>query len=238
MLSLDLRDTFVGRFSRNFCSGLITTEECDTAINLSRQSFLNHLYINDDETTDYSEMQNENSGFNSARLVSEYLSDSINGIMDNYLSAEDLTQEQRTCIYENSLATPQQERYVYDNLTEVRKSFTALRRLRSHLNTTILPNLRTLRPTDTCIESMINISCRACREDIPNTCRGVCEALTIGCFAPFRDGIGKQFDIMWNVTRLIVNYTNSLIPNAIVIPRTGFGIDINNANAVRTLVSI
>ena len=147
-----------------------------------------------------------------------------------------MTSDDRNCILQASLATPEQERYVYDNLTEIRRSFTALRRMRIHINNTILPYLLALRPTNSCIESLVNVRCQACVEDIPDNCRGVCNALTFGCLAPFREGIGAQFDLMWNVTMQIVNLTNDILPNARIMPRKAYSINISNAEAVKNLV--
>ena len=238
-LHADLREVFVPEFSRSFCSGLLTSSQCDDAISGAERELLDHLYINEDEETDSMVILDENSGFSSARVVSRYLSDSVNGIEENYLASRvdsEISQDQFTCLLEEIRAPPDEERYVYDNLTQIRRSFTALRRLRNHVNLTILPDIVAIRPTNSCITSFIDARCQACMEDIPDNCQGACNALVYGCLAPFREGLEGQFNLLWSITDQILTITNEMLPVVRSLRNLAYSININNAEAVERLV--
>ncbi len=238
---VDLRSVFIPRFSSGFCSNLLTDEQCKTAIQPAESALLMRLHINEDEETDQTVMRDDTTGYSAARTVSEYFHDSIQGLSDYYLasrSEEVISSANVSCLRNYTMASPQSEQYVYDNLTQIRRSFTSLRRLRFHVNNTILPNLLKFKPTNSCIESFVNLTCQACIEEIPDTCQGACNAVLYGCLAPFRDGFRDEFNLLWSTIAQIISITNELLPIARAVPRLTFAINISKASEVQELVSL
>ena len=211
------------------------------AIQPAETTLLMHLHINEDEETDQTVIRDHTTGYSAARTVSEYFHDSIQGLSDFYLasrSEEEITVDNVNCLRNYTLASPQSEQYVYDNLTQIRRSFTSLRRLRFHVNNTILPNLLKIKPTNSCIESFINLTCQACIEDIPDTCQGACNAVLYGCLAPFNDGLMQEFNLLWSIVGQIISITNELLPITRAVPKLTFAVNISKASEVEELVSL
>ena len=81
------------------------------------------------------------------------------------------------------------------NLHQIRLATSALMRLRGHVKGSALTQILATRPAKSCIGSFIDIRCAACVENIPDMCKGACNALLYGCLAPFAEGLKGQFDL-------------------------------------------
>ena len=199
------------------------------------------MLIRDDELHDPS---GENIGFSPAGIISTFFNHTLEAILNDFVESRvqaDLTSANKKCIREalKMIVPADRERYVYDNLTIIRRAATSLSRLRNEINRTVIPMILDVRPTNSCIESFINIRCEACMpgHSIPENCRGACNALVYGCLAPFRDGLERQFNLLWNVTSQLVNITNRAMLTAGRLPQQAFSINISNSIAVTQLVS-
>ena len=61
-----------------------------------------------------------------------------------------------------------------------------------------------------CVNRLVSISfCGRCKEKIPPLCSNTCGALIRGCYSPYYDVLPNQFDILWNVSRQVLEVVNS-----------------------------
>ena len=63
-----------------------------------------------------------------------------------------------------------------------------------------------------CIDRLVYISfCDQCKKEIPPLCSNTCGALIRGCYSPYYDALPKQFNILWDVSRQVLDIVNSTI---------------------------
>ena len=109
----------------------------------------------------------------------------------------------------------------------IMKSIEILEFLKDFNNT-----LGSFEPLSACINGLVRPSfCRRCTERVPPLCRNVCGAIVRGCFAGFRDGVGRVFDRrLWNIARQLIQFTDAsimelccLVPSSIVGSNNALG---------------
>ena len=73
--------------------------------------------------------------------------------------------------------------------------------------------LLSFEPLSACISGLVRPSfCRRCTERVPPLCRNICGAIVRGCFAGFRDGVGRVFDRrLWNIARQLIQFIDRSI---------------------------
>ena len=228
--SIGLRKNFIPRFSRNFC-GPFDREDCDEAIDNPRLDLLTNLVIN--ETT------NENDQDFTRNVISAYATSAVNGIIRYFVTprVQSLSNSNRLCIQRIFEQESSQIEQLTNHLIQIRRAISALKRLRNFLRKTAVPQILKVNLTNSCVASFISLRCRACVEDLPETCRGACNALVYGCLAPYRDGLRAQFNLLWNATGQIVNTTNNIIRTTGRLSRTLFGVNISDARNLTQMVS-
>ena len=90
---------------------------------------------------------------------------------------------------------------------------------------------------DKCLDTFLQLRCAACIRNIQPLCWSVCTYLTQGCYVPYRQGLRSQLDILWNVTRQVIDQVEQAVTDAISSENNIFTIDFNNNSQFMSFVS-
>lgn len=90
---------------------------------------------------------------------------------------------------------------------------------------------------DKCVNTLLQLRCAACIRNIQPLCRSICTYLTQGCYVPYRQGLRSQLNILWNVTRQVIDQAEEAVTDAISSENNIFTIDFNNNSQFLSFVS-
>lgn len=100
---------------------------------------------------------------------------------------------------------------IADQLQEVRRSITTLRRIGSFLERE-RRRLRNINPLQQCIDVFIDLAfCSRCVQRTPPLCLNTCNALVRGCYSPYYTALNRNYDRLWRVVRDVLSVANSTV---------------------------
>ena len=177
--------------------------------------------------------------FTTDEIVDKYADSTVDGIIEYYVKprASSLSDSHRICLRDSLQVRRDRLNDVVRNFTQIRLAISALIRLRNYVKSTVVSKILSVRPANSCISSFINLRCKECIEDIPDTCRGACNAVVYACIAPYSVGLRKQFNLLWNATNQIVDITSRLLTTTGSLSQSLFNINISNKTTLNSLVS-
>ena len=90
---------------------------------------------------------------------------------------------------------------------------------------------------DKCLDTFLHLRCSACIRNIQPLCRSVCSYLIQGCYVPYRQGLRSQLEILWNITRQVIDQAEQAVTDAISSENNIFTIDFNDNSQFMSFVS-
>lgn len=100
---------------------------------------------------------------------------------------------------------------IADQLQEVRRSITTLRRIGSFLERE-RRRLRNINPLQQCVDAFIDLAfCSRCVQRTPPLCLNTCNALVRGCYSPYYTALNRNYNRLWRVVRDVLSVANSTV---------------------------
>ena len=123
------------------------------------------------------------------------------------------------------------------NIDQLLNYYRAVDRVKEWYEKNFIPFILQVNFPSQCVGGFIMLECDACFRNISPLCQSACSYITQGCFAPFRQGLSAQFDILWNTTRLIVKNINETLPKVYLAQRNLLPINFADSSQFMSFVS-
>ena len=123
------------------------------------------------------------------------------------------------------------------NIDQLLNYYTAVDRVKEWYEKNFIPFILQVNFPSQCVGGFITLECDACFRNISPLCQSACSYITQGCFAPFRQGLSAQLDILWNTTRLIVRNINETLPKVYLAQKNLLPINFADSSQFMSFVS-
>lgn len=123
------------------------------------------------------------------------------------------------------------------NVEKLRRIISVMKEIKKWYKDVFLLRVSNGSFVDKCVDTFLQLRCAACIRNIQPLCRSICTYLTQGCYVPYRQGLRSQFDILWNVTRQVIDQAEQAVTDAISSENNIFTIDFNDNSQFESFVS-
>ena len=123
------------------------------------------------------------------------------------------------------------------NIDQLLNYYTVVDRVKEWYEKNFIPFILQVNFPSQCVGGFITLECDACFRNISPLCQSACSYITQGCFAPFRQGLSAQLDILWNTTQLIVRNINETLPKVYLAQKNLLPINFADSSQFMSFVS-
>lgn len=188
---------------------------------------------------------NSSSSFNLSMYFSQHLHDLNRDFINDYIGQfviGGLNNLRRNCLTEildEDVANLTAIQAVINDIENIRKIYSFFSDAKDWYENSFVSTVLNSQFPSACVSSFIQLQCTACFQNIPPLCKSECQYLTQGCFSPFRQGLSAQMNILWNVTRQLLNELNmEIVPGAFCNRGSILQIDLNKDDGFNSFVSV